>query len=140
MALPPSVVSNLMYVGVVLGLLVLVALLSCWGASSSRPSPKFDLKLKGLLQEAQHWAQVSAQDANPLLALTHATYAMAYLRVARSMASDADIERACNLRLDEFAATIADAQQAALRNVTGQCPSMATPGLQSINTGWLADT
>lgn len=130
-----------MYVGVALGLLILAVMLSYWGAATStetsKPSRRFEQRLSNLVQEAQRWSVASTQDANPLTALMHATYGVAYLRVARSMASDADIERACNLRLDEFAATLGDAQQDALRGVTEACPAVAVPGLASLNTGWL---
>jgi hypothetical protein len=117
-------------------------LLSFWGTSASpetsKPSKRFDKKLKDLVQEAQRWSATSTQDTDPLVALMHATYGMGYLRVARTMASDADIERACNLRLDEFAAALSDAQHSAMQNVTGQCSNIAMPGLASLNTGWLA--
>lgn len=134
--------SNLLYVGVALGLLLLVVLLSYWGAAAatetSKPSARFEHKLRSLVHEAQQWSVASQQDANPLVSLVHATYGMAYMRVARTLASDADIERVCNLRLDEFAGQLSDAQQVSLRNVAGQCKSLATPGLSSLNTGWLA--
>lgn len=146
MAAPLSAAAreNLWYLAAGLGLLVLIVMLSFWGAAAStetaRPSKRFERRLQGLMSEAAQWSAASAQDTNALLALVHATYGVAYLNVARSLASDADIERHCNLRLDEFAGQLTNTQQSAMRNVTGQCKSLAAPGLASLHTGWLAPT
>lgn len=136
--------ANIMYLGVALGVLVLVVLLSIWGAAgaaeTARPSKHFDARLRELVQEAGRWSAASARDDNPLLAVKNAAHSVAILNVARSLASDADVERAANLRLNEFAQALEDAQAAADARVAAACPALAVPGLSALRTGWLASS
>lgn len=134
--------TNVLYAAAALGLIVLVIIMSLIvGASTTetrKPSKHFDKRLRELVAEAGRWSDTSKSDTNPLLSVVHATYGSAYLNVARTMASDVDIERACNIRLDEFAGALTDTQQHAMRNVTTRCKELDAPGIVSLNTGWLS--
>ena len=135
--------SNLVYAGVVFAIVVVIILLSFWGSAAAHKTPKpsatFQQRLRGLVSEAQRWSSASlAPTENPAAAVVHATYGSAYLNVARSLASDADIDAACNLRVTEVAETLQEAQHAALKTLARACPSVALPGLAALNSGWLA--
>lgn len=68
-----------------------------------------------LLRQATHWRDVAGQDADPLLRLQHAAVASALLQAARTVARDADLERASGInvpRLARFLETrVRDARQ-----------------------------
>ena len=80
---------------IVLGIVLFLSLLSKWTFDAGRTYPRYTVRrVKSLIRDAIHWNATSAQDANPLLALVHATYSLAYLNTARHMVSDKDQVRA----------------------------------------------
>jgi hypothetical protein len=64
----------------------------------------------------------------------NANYAMAYLNVARSIGSDADIEMHSGIKIDALIKSVEDTQTAALERITSKCPVLSPPG--SALTGW----
>lgn len=92
---------------------------------------------RALLKEAAQWSTISNQDSNPLLALMHSTYGMAYLNVARRLYTDSEIERTGNVRVDEFFTTLEASQQDAVQKLLTLCPISSPAGLASLHTGWL---
>lgn len=68
-----------------------------------------------LLRQALHWREVSAQDADDALRLQHASTAAALLQAARTVARDADLERAAGVDVPRLArsleARVSDARQ-----------------------------
>lgn len=96
------------------------------------------LSTKALIREAAQWSTIAQQDSNPLLALMHATYGMAYLNVARRLHTDSDIEAASNVRVEEFSATLQSNQQAAVQKLLTLCPMSTPAGIASLQTGWLS--
>lgn len=92
---------------------------------------------RALLKEAAQWSTISNQDSNPLLALMHSTYGMAYLNVARRLHTDAEIEQTGNLHVDEFFTTLETSQQDAVKKLLTLCPLSSPAGLSSLHTGWI---
>jgi hypothetical protein len=68
----------------------------------------------------------------------HATYGTAYLNVARRLNTDAEIESASNMRVDEFSTTLLNNQQTAIQKLLSQCPISTPAGIASLQTGWLS--
>ena len=94
--------------------------------------------LKDLVKSASQWNSRSVQDANPLISLMNANYAMAYLNVARSVGSDADIEKHTGAAVDELIKDIESTQSRAIQRVTSSCPSVTPQGLTAVHTGWMS--
>jgi hypothetical protein len=122
---------------ITLGMLT-VALLSKW-SSVQRYPPRVAKGMKQLMQEAARWSAVAEQDSNPLLRVMHATYAMAYVNAARSLAEDKDLERVSGggVRVEELHAHVQAAQQASIQKIGSVCPEVVPEGAQVLYTGWL---
>ena len=113
-----------------------VALLSKW-SSVQRYPPRVAKGLKQLVQEAARWSTVSEQDSNALLRVMHATYAMAYVNAARSLAEDNDLQRVTGVHVEELHAHVQTAQQASIQKIGSVCPEVVPEGVQVLYTGWL---
>ena len=50
-----------------------------------------------LIRLSLHWREVCLQDTDAILRLQHASMAVAFLRAARMMCSDSELERACGI-------------------------------------------
>jgi hypothetical protein len=118
---------------------IFAGVLSNRGKSATVASKSNDaLSTRALIKEAAQWSTIAQQDSNPLLALMHATYGMAYLNVARRLHTDSEIEVASNLRVDEFSLTLQSNQQAAVQRLLTLCPMSTPAGIASLQTGWLS--
>lgn len=129
----------LMYAGVALGVVVGLALLS--RASVNRGgktlTPKVSRDLSKVVKEAARWSAVSDQDANDLLKLVHATYAVAYVNAARSLAQDEELERAAKVKVDELHSQVTTQQQAVIQKLGAKYPGMLPNGANVLYTGWI---
>ena len=128
---------------VLIGVLT-VALLSKWsarggakGAAGARFAPKFARDVKALLTGAARWSAAAAQDSSPMLKVLDATYAVAYVNAARSLADDKELERVSGVRVPELQSQVQAAQTAAIQSVAKLCPSVVPDGAQVLYTGWL---
>jgi F0F1-type ATP synthase membrane subunit b/b' len=121
-------------------ILSFIILLGVWIWTTTRKNRNAltDRAIKDLIKSASQWATRSAQDANGLVSLMNANYAMAYLNVARSVGSDADIERVTGAAVDELMKDIESNQSNAIQKMALSCPSMAPAGLATAHTGWLS--
>ena len=90
--------------------------------------------IRDLVKSASQWNSRSIQDSNPIIGVMNANYAMAYLNVARSIGSDADIEMHSGMKIDALIKSVEDTQTAALDRITSKCPVLSPPG--SALTGW----
>ena len=90
--------------------------------------------IRDLVKSASQWNSRSIQDSNPIIGVMNANYAMAYLNVARSIGSDADIEMHAGIKIDALIKSVEDTQTAALERITSKCPVLSQPG--SALTGW----
>jgi len=95
--------------------------------------------LKDLVKSSAQWKTRALQDTNPLIGLMNANYAMAYLNVARSIGSDADIEKNTGAAIDELLKDIEGTQSNAIQRLSMSCPSVTPNGLAAVHTGWLTN-
>jgi hypothetical protein len=133
--------ANVGWAVLVLGLLLLISVVSyAAGRSDALPSQSFDAKIKLFTSEASAWSTAAARsrtEQDPLRAVVQAAYGVAYLNVARSLASDSDIERVANVRIEELDKVLSSEQQRALKATAALCPKLAQPGVTAMSTGWL---
>lgn len=94
--------------------------------------------LKDLVKSSAQWNARAQQDTNPLIGLMNSNYAMAYLNVARSVGSDADIEKSTGAAVDELLKEVEATQSRAMQKLTMACPAMTPQGLSAVHTGWLS--
>ena len=95
--------------------------------------------LKDLVKSSAQWKTRALQDTNALIGLMNANYAMAYLNVARSIGSDADIEKNTGAAIDELLKDIEGTQSNAIQRLSMSCPSVTPNGLAAVHTGWLSN-
>ena len=57
---------------------------------------------KSLLSQSGKWYRMSAQDKDPIYALQHCDYAIAYFNAARHSASDAILEKGSGIDLHKY--------------------------------------
>lgn len=87
--LTPKSKRNLIAVGVVVVLGILLALANRWNQQRQQTVPsQVGNLLQALMQQAAQYNGAAQQDTNPLFALLHANYGLAYWTAARSMAGD----------------------------------------------------
>ena len=124
---------------IVLGIVLFLSLLSKWTFDAGRTYPRYTVRrVKSLIRDAIHWNATSAQDANPLLALVHATYSLAYLNTARHMVSDKDIERMMGVQPRELMFELQQHQDRVMQKVVAKCPKLKPPtGSFGVHTGWV---
>lgn len=96
--------------------------------------------VKRLFQTSAQWNTTSVQDSNAILSLMHSNYAMAYLNVARSLATDAQIERWTKSHVDEVVSTYQDTQSKSIQVLNHMCPNTMPAGLSAVYTGWMTKT
>ena len=93
--------------------------------------------VKQLVQSSAQWNTTSLQDSNAILSLMHANYAVSYMNVARTLASDDLIEKWTHARLDELVKTYQETQSKAVSSLNQMCPTTMPPGLAAVYTGWI---
>lgn len=93
--------------------------------------------VKQLVQSSAQWNSTSLQDSNAILSLMHANYAVSYMNVARTLASDDLIEKWTHSRLDELVQAYQETQSKAIASLNQVCPTTMPPGLAAVYTGWI---
>ena len=82
--------------------------------------------------------RMNANDTNQLLSLMHATYALAYLNVARHLVADQDIVRMVGVQPQELMHELQEKQDGAVQKVCAECPQLQpASGRFTAHTGWL---
>lgn len=82
------------------GVVACIVILSIVSTMSQPVSIRADLKV--LVQQAAQLCEMSRQDSDPMIALQHASEAVAYLHVARRLASDSSISQATQIDPQEL--------------------------------------
>ena len=120
-------------------IVLFLTLLSKWTFDADKTYPRYTLRrIKSLLRDAVHWNATSMQDGNPLLALIHSTYAIAYLNTARHIVSDKDIERVTGVQPRELMFELQQYNDTLVKKVVTQCPALKPPGGSfAVHTGWV---
>ncbi len=124
-----GVACHLRYALIIVLVVLVIILLSKWtGNSTTIYHPKLSKGVKNLVKEAGEWGNAAEHDTNALLQLMHATYAIAYLNAARTLASDKEIERLSRVQLDEMTQTLREKQQHVVQKLAGQYPALMPRG------------
>lgn len=118
-------------------LLGFVGLLVLWIMSSSRTSrAALEAKaVKDLVKSASQWNARSLQDTNAIIAMMNANYAMAYLNMAKSIATEDEVDTYAGHHVKGLADDIEASQRSAFKRLVGTCPSLVPKG--SEHTGWM---
>lgn len=125
-----------------LGAVVLVLVLSLfskWTDSEvKRYSPKCINQIKRLVRHSAQYATIANQDKDPLIALMHTNFALAYANSAKNLIPSKEIERIANVNLDELISVLEEEQLIAMQRLNQFCPQLQPDGVFAANTGWLA--
>jgi hypothetical protein len=95
---------NLYVTGGMALLLLLVISISFMAGYSK--SSRFEDRIRGLLRESLEWSSMSKQDGDPFVSLQHSTFALASLRTARRLATDAEIEAIAEQSVVDFSSQL----------------------------------
>lgn len=126
-------------VGVLL-VVTLISILSKW-ANNVEKTPlhtkSFSRLIKRLVQQSSKAHRTSQQDADPLLSLVHANYALVYASVARAIADDSTMEAATGLKPMDMIYSLENDQKRAIDQLVGMCPELKPPGVYAIGHAWM---
>jgi hypothetical protein len=122
-------------IGMVLGSVVLLSLLSKWTQGSNKTPTSSISHVRQLVRESATYAMKSKQDTNPLIALQHAIYAMAYMEAARKFATDDQISYLAGSKASDLIHSVKKREQKALKHVVTTCPAVAPQAVAA--TGWM---
>ena len=81
--------------------------------------------INDFIKQTARWAVAAEQDVNPLIAVLHADYGVAYAMMLRNIATDEEILKATNMTSKQFMKKITDIQVKATRKATKVCPQYA---------------
>lgn len=115
------------------GVVVAVVLLVVLGFMSRPSSLRNDLK--GMIMNAAQMHEISKQDSDPAIALMHASTAVAYLSIARNLASDASIHTATKIAPGELERIFKE-RQAELVSVLSPRALSSEPSLSALAAGY----
>lgn len=103
---------------ILIGVLVISVLFSKL-AQDSCLTPAQTQQVKALMQRAADSSEASAQDRDPVLALRHAIESQTYIDAVRVIATDAQVEKATNIMMGDFASVIRMQAIQSLDNMRG---------------------
>lgn len=138
MSLVGALLASLSIFKWILGAFVIVIVLWIFSQNKNKRNALESRALKDLVKSSAQWNARAQQDTNPLIGLMNSNYAMAYLNVARSVGSDADIEKSTGAAVDELLKEVESTQSRAMQKLTMACPAMTPQGLSAVHTGWLS--
>lgn len=112
-------------------LVVLSLLLLCFVSrllSKSWSDDRHYKRAKGLLTQSKHWYTMALQDKNPLFALRHLNYAVAYVEAARHIAPDDVLAQLTEINVRDLRQRIDAQTDAVSRKLSKTCPRLRTSG------------
>ena len=116
-----KLIRNLIVVAVIIALVIFFAWANRWNVERKKElSPKAIQAVKLLMTKAVQYSGQIAQDDNPLFALLHANYALAYVETARSIATDQQILRVSRYNAQALYERLLQSQQAAMQAIAEQ--------------------
>ena len=125
----------LMRIGLVVGTILLLTMVSSLTSSNTPPTSAAS-HVRMLVREGARYSTMSQQDTNPIVAVMHATYGIAYLEAARKFATDTDISRIAGMKSSDLYHTAQKRQQQAIKHIATTCPNATPQGEVAIATGW----
>ncbi len=122
---PAPVVAAALVSAVVL----VLALLSSWtGSDRGRHAPRTAGALRRLVRKAKQWGDSAEQSTEPLMRLMQVNYALAYLRAAKAIATEADLLRVSGHKVTDLLAALEEQQTAAVAAIVSKCPAAQPRG------------
>lgn len=91
---------------------------------------------KEFVKQSLHWSALCRQDTNPIFALQHINYAVAYLNAAKTLVSDASLEQTCGRDVHTLQSELRKMQQRAIGSLSKTCPKSLPKG--TTVTTWLS--
>jgi hypothetical protein len=76
------------------------------------------LRAKSILRAASQWSKASREDKDPVLSLSHASQALAYLHSARTLLTDNELQVIMNAPIDEFIKEIKQNEKISIKKLT----------------------
>ena len=131
---PDEVVWSGSIVVVAAGLAVLTKVAN-W-KPGERYSSELLRRAKQLTQQALEWHAQSQQDSDPLFAMRHSDYALAYMNAARAILPDATLQRLTSVDVHETIIALESHQQQHAKRLSDACPS-ANPKKKVSSISWL---
>jgi hypothetical protein len=122
--LTPKSRRNVIAAAIVVALAVLLALANRWNQRRQQGLPReLSGTVESLISKAAQYNGSAQQDGNPLFALLHANYGLAYWTVARSLASDESIAQLTGYSPLALGQQLEQALQGAMRALQGSLPA-----------------
>lgn len=128
---------TLLYISIIIGGVILLALLSKWSENPNQYAKPFLKKVKMLVEQATRWNSLAQQDTNPIIQLIHCNYALSYAQVARNLVDNKDIESITGLDIGELCYYMEDCQAYAIQNIGNLAPNIKIEGVYSAGSGWV---
>jgi hypothetical protein len=104
---------------IVIGTIGVLSLLAKW---TEQTTGGYDTGLSKLAQrmvvQSQRWDKAARQDSDPLMALAHTNYALAYAEIATQILPEAEVERATGQNVRSIIYSV-EKHQAALMQALG---------------------
>lgn len=128
-----STIPQIKWALIVTGIVILVAGMSKWsGHNGPRYSRGFMQQVENLVNQATKWHLTAKQDQNPMVAMMHADFALAYITAARKLLPDHDIERITSVKVAELQTFLESDQQQAMERILYTCPYLKPEGVYSV--------
>ncbi len=121
---------------IIVGVIVLLALLSKWCVQDKVPK-KQSQQIASILENAGQWHVASNQDQNPVVALVHASYALASARSLQHLAPEQHIAKLTGTNVGELVRHLEREQQDAMHAIFQSCPSLRPDAAFSSVSGWV---
>jgi hypothetical protein len=121
----------------VLAGLVTLCLFSSWSDSHKKFPKQVVQQMEKAKRQATQLYQMSIQDSNPMIALIHVNYALAYLHTIRSYGSPEQVNKLLAMNVQEMIDVIEDIQQKAIQTISQKCPALKTDSAFTITSGWV---
>jgi len=111
---------------IILGFLLVIMMWACMGSSlgtdATSITDESEENIRVLGRQTLRWSTASYQDQNPMIAVLHANYGVAYLAALKDIAREDAIERVLDVDLREFKKWVYNAQDSATRKMIRACP------------------
>ena len=114
---------------------VVISFLSCMTRNRGRVEPR--TLPDEYLREAARWSTIAAQASNPLIALSHVSYAIACAKVASDMTSPDYLSEVMGGDFPAFLQSCVEKQNSIVRELGKREPSLAPDVRFALASGWL---
>lgn len=121
---------------IIVGVVVLVAVVARI-IKTSGSKRRVGLTVERLLKQGARFNTIALQDGNLLVALMHANYAVAYLKMARVLMDRHEVQGPSRERVDEMIFYFEKTQSEIMQQFARQYPSLKVDGMFAISAGWV---